>query len=286
MSGAKRAPSSSVKKATAIGRRVGRRRAAIERLDTSRPASTPRLPSKRPPVRTVSMCEPVITGRSGRVACPAACRRRCRWRRSSRRGRGRASTTTTRSRPSRSTSVSASRAQPALAVRAVDGADLAERLEPLPQPVAVDAADRADRRSSRGHLPEVERRDLAQRRRRTTCTEPSNSSAPRSAVAAVGSPMYAVGVEVVRQPPEADPATEAHVAVVGELARGRCRAALRHVDELRGEVQHHRRLVGAAVDAHAELARPATCRPGRPACRGGRGTSSARASGAARGWRR
>ncbi len=29
---------------------------------TSSPASTPRLPSYRPPVRTVSMCEPVVTG--------------------------------------------------------------------------------------------------------------------------------------------------------------------------------------------------------------------------------
>ena len=72
MSGAKRLPSSSVKKATAIGRRVATP-CCSSVSTTSSPASTPRLPSKRPPVATVSMCEPHITGAAvgsvpGRVA--------------------------------------------------------------------------------------------------------------------------------------------------------------------------------------------------------------------------
>ena len=72
MSGAKRAPSSSVKKATAIGCTVATPCCSSVSI-TSSPASTPRLPSKRPPVATVSMCEPVITGAAagsvpGRVA--------------------------------------------------------------------------------------------------------------------------------------------------------------------------------------------------------------------------
>ena len=68
MSGGKRAPSSSVKKATARGRRVVTP-APASVSTTSSPASTPRLPSYRPPVRTVSMWEPVMTGaRSSRPA--------------------------------------------------------------------------------------------------------------------------------------------------------------------------------------------------------------------------
>ena len=72
MSGAKRAPSSSVKNATATPRSVSIS-LVINVSSTSSPASTPRLPSNRPPVRTVSMCEPVITtgrlgSRPGRVA--------------------------------------------------------------------------------------------------------------------------------------------------------------------------------------------------------------------------
>ncbi len=109
MSGAKRAPSSLVKKATANGCSVSMP-ASLSVAMTSSPASTPRLPSKRPPVRTVSMCDPVITAgpatRPARVpttlpmasivtANPSS---RIQWQ--------------TRSRPALSSSESARRAQP------------------------------------------------------------------------------------------------------------------------------------------------------------------------------
>ena len=61
MSGGNRAPSSSVKKPTASGR-SNSTPALITDSITSRPANTPRFPSKRPPVATVSIWEPVITG--------------------------------------------------------------------------------------------------------------------------------------------------------------------------------------------------------------------------------
>jgi len=60
MSGANRAPSSFVKNATEIGRPGVIPRSRHVWM-TSSPASTPKLPSYLPPVRTVSMCEPVIT---------------------------------------------------------------------------------------------------------------------------------------------------------------------------------------------------------------------------------
>ena len=109
MSGANLAPSSSVKNPTARGR-CSSRPALITDSMTSSPASTPRFPSKRPPVATVSICEPVITGGN-----PDACgivamtfptpsidtsspRSRIHF--------------TTRSRPRPSSAVSASRADP------------------------------------------------------------------------------------------------------------------------------------------------------------------------------
>src|SRR6266542_1121803 len=61
MSGWKREPSSFVKKATASGRRVTTR-ASFSVATTSSPAMTPRFPSKGPPVRTVSMWLPIMTG--------------------------------------------------------------------------------------------------------------------------------------------------------------------------------------------------------------------------------
>ena len=64
--------------------------------------------------------------------------------------------------------------------------------------------------------------------------------------------MWPSAPEVVRQPAESDRSTEAHVPVGGELLR-HVAGRRGHVDEVRSEVQHHRRLVGAAVDAHAEF---------------------------------
>ncbi len=54
-------PSSSVKKLTPSGRRNSTPAARTDSI-TSSPASTPRLPSNRPPVATVSICEPHRTG--------------------------------------------------------------------------------------------------------------------------------------------------------------------------------------------------------------------------------
>ena len=157
---------------------------------TSSPASTPRLPSKRPPVRTVSMCEPVITGASDgsragaggddvadrvdrHVEAEVAHPRR-------RRGRG----------PSRSASVSARRAQP----RSPFG--------PCTAPISPSASMRAHSRSpstrrsvhGAGVAAIVSDRSRTWRSRAAPShervrTAPSNSSSPRSAVAAVGSPM-------------------------------------------------------------------------------------------------
>ena len=109
MSGWNRAPSSSVKKATAKGCSVViplNSRVSI----TSRPASTPRLPSKRPPVRTVSIWLPVMIGapsvRPGRtpttLPMPSMLMSRPRS----------VIQATTRSRPSLSSSVRARRQEP------------------------------------------------------------------------------------------------------------------------------------------------------------------------------
>ena len=108
MSGWKRAPSSLVKNATASGR-GGVRPACMRVSITSMPARTPRLPSNRPPVRTVSMCEPVITGRPAPTCqvpttLPTAST-------TTSRPRSRIHVTT-RSRPSRSASVRARRHEP------------------------------------------------------------------------------------------------------------------------------------------------------------------------------
>ena len=152
MSGAKRLPSSSVKKATAIGRRVATP-CCSSVSTTSSPASTPRLPSKRPPVATVSMCEPHITGAAvgsvpGRVATtlPIASIDR-----SMPRSRIHP---TTRSRPARSASLSARRAHPS------------SPFGPLIAPISPSSTSRAHNRapstrSSVSH-PILERCDLAQ----------------------------------------------------------------------------------------------------------------------------
>ena len=137
MSGAKRAPSSSVKKATLTGRRVAMPSVSSVSM-TSSPASTPRLPSKRPPVATVSMCDPVITAAApgsvpGRVATTLPM----------------ASTVTVEAEVAHPTGhevaalavgVGEGQAGTAeLAVRAGDRADLAEGDDAAPQPLAVDA---------------------------------------------------------------------------------------------------------------------------------------------------
>ena len=61
MSGGKREPSSLVKNAAASGRSSSTPLSMAVSI-TSSAASTPRLPSYLPPVATVSMCEPIITG--------------------------------------------------------------------------------------------------------------------------------------------------------------------------------------------------------------------------------
>ena len=60
MSGWKRAPSSLVKAMTAMSR-FGVSPASRSAASTSTPAITPSAPSKRPPVPTVSICEPMTT---------------------------------------------------------------------------------------------------------------------------------------------------------------------------------------------------------------------------------
>ena len=58
--------------------------------------------------------------------------------------------------------------------------------------------------------------------------------------------------EIVRQPAEPNRTAEADIPVVGKLLRD-VAGGDRHVDQMRSEVQHHRRLVGTPVDAHAQL---------------------------------
>ena len=161
MSGAKRAPSSSVKKATAIGWTVAT--PCCSRVSiTSSPASTPRLPSNRPPVATVSMCDPVITGAAvgsvpRRVATtlPMASMAT-----SSPRSRIQP---TTRSRPARSSSVRARRAQPS------------SPSGPLIAPTSPSSTSRAHSRSPstrsssarRAHPAGARRRRSRRARRRT-----------------------------------------------------------------------------------------------------------------------
>ena len=188
MSGWKRAPSSSVKNATLIGRRVAMPCCASVSI-TSRPASTPRLPSKRPP------------GAHGVDVRADHHRRR-------RSGRCRARVATTlpiasmvtlqaevvhpRHHQVAAVAIGVGERQPgapAFAVRTVHGADLAERLEPSPQPSTIDpqvvpvhvggshVSDRSRTSRSRGAL------------RRTPHGAVEQLAAPRSAVAAVGSPM-------------------------------------------------------------------------------------------------
>ena len=61
--GWKREPSSLVQ-ATAITGRLVLMPASSSASSASKAASTPNMPSKRPPVGWLSMCEPLITGRA------------------------------------------------------------------------------------------------------------------------------------------------------------------------------------------------------------------------------
>ena len=135
---------------------------------TSSPASTPRLPSKRPPVRTVSMCEPVITGaavgsRPGARGDDVADRIDAR-----RRGRGRASSRPPGRGPRGRRRSSASRAQPRSPFGPMHGADLAERL---------DARPRAGRCRSAASLPVV----IVSDRSRTRRSRPAPRRTPSTA---------------------------------------------------------------------------------------------------------
>ena len=167
MSGAKRVPSSSVKKATLIGWSVAMPCVSSVSI-TSRPASTPRLPSKRPPVATVSMCDPVITGaasgsrpgpRGDDVADLV-----------DRHGEAEVAHPADHEVAALAVDVGEREAGAALlAVRTLDGPDLAELLQAGPQPTAVDAqvvrAHLAPRYSKAAISPSAEANARRPRRR-------------------------------------------------------------------------------------------------------------------------
>ena len=279
MSGAKRLPSSSVKKATLIGRRVVTP-CCSSVSTTSSPASTPRLPSKRPPVATVSMCEPVITGAAsgsvpGRVATTlpiasiATSRPRSRIH------------PTTRSRPARSASVSARRAQPS------------SPFGPLIAPISPSSTIRAHSRATvdaklvpptSGHAPVLERRDLAQR------GAERGDRALEQLGAALGRRRRRVAdVAVVGR----SRSTASRTTPGRRSGRSGCRRGARGRAARRPPCRRGRARGAASATSRrcrrgcpCRARRPATSRPGRAAGRGGRGTSSARGAGAARGWRR
>ena len=288
MSGWKRAPSSSVKNATATGCAVCDA-VLLERLDHLEAAEhaevavEPAAGAHGVDVRTDHH------RRQRRVGARRACRRRCRWRRS----------TTARPRSRihadhqiATVTVGVGERQPGaapLAVRPVHRADLAQRLEPSDSRSTSIAVDGRRRHSVPGHMPAHRPKSntaISRSASPNACTAPSNSCLPSSAVACSGVADVAVGEEVVRQPPEAHPAAEAHVPVEGDASRAPDARPAPYRTSCGREVQHDRRLVGATVHAHAQFARPATCHPGRAARPGGRGTSSGRERGAARGWPR
>lgn len=64
----------------------------------------------------------------------------------------------------------------------------------------------------------------------------------------------AVISEIVAQPTESDRAAESHVTIGGQVF-GYVTNGPRHVDELGMEMEHHRGLVGASVDSHAQFRR-------------------------------
>ena len=148
----------------------------------SSPASTPRLPSKRPPVRTVSMCEPTITA-AAVGSLPGAC------------GDDVADGVDRH--------VHAEIAHPRhheIATLAIDvgqrqaGRSHARRSDrgrrrshrALRVAATTDRHRRADRATSAiGHRPKSND-EISRSASQNDCTEPANSSAPRSAVAAVG----------------------------------------------------------------------------------------------------
>ena len=90
MSGAKRAPSSSVKNATASGR-CGSCAGALQRLDHLEPGEHAEVAVVA--ARRCERCRCASRSSPARPRRPARCRPRCRSRRCARRGRGRASTT-------------------------------------------------------------------------------------------------------------------------------------------------------------------------------------------------
>ena len=80
----------------------------------------------------------------------------------------------------------------------------------------------------------------------------SNNSRPRSAVAGTGSPMWPSGPKSFdSQPNPTAPPNRTYRLSASSF--GHVAGRRRHVDQIRCQVQHHRGLVGAAVDAHAEL---------------------------------
>ena len=214
MSGANRAPSSSVKNATVIGCRVAT--PCCSRVSiTSSPASTPRLPSKRPPVATVSMCEPGHHRRRGRV----------------RPGTG-SDDVADRIDPDVESEVGhpaddevaalpvgVGEREPrvaALPVRTGDRADLAQCLDARPEPFAVD--------------PQLAALDphVAHRNRNAaisaSASQNVSTAASKSAAPALGRRHgrvtdHAVVAEVVGQPPERHRAAEAHMTVLGQVLR-------------------------------------------------------------------
>ena len=99
--------------------------------------------------------------------------------------------------------------------------------------------------------PEVERADLAQR-----FAERGDRALEQLLAQLGGGPRrvadVAVVEEVVGQPAEADLAAELDVTVA-DHPLGDAPLGLGHVAQVRGEVEHHAGLVGAAVHAHAVL---------------------------------
>ena len=288
MSGAKRAPSSSVKNATASGRAVVDA-VLFERLDHLQPGehaevavvapagarrcrcasrSSPAPPSGSVPARVATTLPMASMATSqAEVAHP---RRR--------RDRG----------PARSASVSASRAQPRSPFGPSIGADLAELVEPRPQAVAVDAEVVARSRRQPRHGRDRSSKAAISRERRAERVD----RAVEQLGAALGGRRRSgrrctpSGPKSLDSQPKRHRAAEAHVAVAGERARARCGAAADMSTSSGARCSISDVSSVPPWMPMPELARPATCRPGRAARRGGRGTSSARGAAAARGWRR
>ena len=243
MSGAKREPSSSVKKATAIGRAGCATPCCSSVSTTSSPASTPRLPSKRPPggdgvdVRAAHHRAPrrVGAGPGGHDVADGVD--------ASRRGRGRASTPTTRSRP---VAVGVGQGQA--------GAPLARRSGPRsrrPRPsstrpahrrVAVDSdvgARVVSVTAYRWRNAAISRQrgaERARRRRRTAAGAALGRRRRRVAdVAVVGRSRWTAS--------RTTPRRRSGRSWLPARCSGTAATAAGHVDQLGRQVQHQRRLV-------------------------------------------